>query len=76
MKRSQKNAKSRNRNIVNCPVKIGNEYTVDITDITPTGFGIAHIKGFLVLVKDTKLGKSKTIVITNTDSLNADAKLV
>ncbi|MDG6223175.1 MAG: TRAM domain-containing protein [Candidatus Bathyarchaeota archaeon] len=76
MKRSQKNAKSRNRNTVRCPVQIGDEYNVDITDTTPTGFGIARIQGFLVLINHASLGKNKTIVITKTDSLNAEAELV
>lgn len=76
MKKSQKNAKRRGRNAVRCPVQIGNEYDVEIIDTTPNGVGIARIKGFIVLVNDAKLGENKTVVITKTDSLNAEAEPV
>jgi len=76
MKRSQKNAKSRGRNFRKCPVEVGNEYEVDIIDTTPNGVGIARVKGFLILVGNTKLGDHKTVVITNTDSLSAEAEIV
>ena len=76
MKRSQKNAKSRGRNLSKCPVAVGTEYDVDITDTTPNGVGIARIKGFLVLVGNTKLGDHKTVVITKADSLSAEAEIV
>ena len=59
-----------------CPVEVGNEYEVDIIDTTPNGVGIARVKGFLILVGNTKLGDHKTVVITNTDSLSAEAEIV
>ncbi|MCW4035154.1 MAG: TRAM domain-containing protein [Candidatus Bathyarchaeota archaeon] len=76
MKKSQKNAKSRGRNQVRCPLQVGDQYEVDITDATPNGVGITKIKGFMTLVPNTKVGDHKTIIITKTEHLNAEAKTV
>ena len=77
MKRSQRNAKNRRgRYNRKCPVEIGTEYEVDIIDTTPNGAGIARIKGFLILINDTKLGDHLKVTITNTDSLSAEAEIV
>jgi predicted RNA-binding protein with TRAM domain len=77
MKRSQKNAKSRRgRYVKKCPIEIGQEYEVDITETTPNGTGIARIKGFLVLIADTKLGDHIKVKITNTELLSAEAEIV
>ena len=77
MKRSQRNAKNRRgRYVKKCPVEIGNEYEVDITETTPKGAGIARIKGFLILVDDTKLGDHVKVKITKTDRMNAEAEIV
>jgi len=76
MKRSQKNAKKRGRYVKKCPVEVGNEYEVDITETAPNGVGIARIKGFLVLVDDTKPGDHIKVTITKTEPLNAEAEIV
>ena len=76
MKRNQKNAKKRCRNVRKCPVEIGNEYEVDIFETTPHGVGIARIKGFLVLINNTNLGDHVRVTITKTDPLNAEAEIV
>ena len=77
MKKSQRNAKNRrNRNTTKCPVEIGNDYEVDITETAPNGAGIARIKGFLVLVNDTKPGDHLKVTITKTEPLNAEAEIV
>ena len=77
MKRSQRNAKNRRgRYVKKCPVEIGNEYEVDITETTPNGAGIARIKGFLILIDDTKLGDHVKVMITKTDPLSAEAEIV
>ena len=77
MKRSQRNAKNRRgRYVKKCPVEIGNEYEVDITETTPNGAGIARIKGFLILIADTKLGDHINVMITKTDPLSAEAEIV
>ena len=76
MKRNQKDAKRRGRYVKKCPVEIGNEYEVDITETAPNGAGIARIKNFLVLVDDTKPGDHIRVTITKTEPLNAEAKIV
>lgn len=38
------------------PVKIGNEYTVDITDTGRSGDGVTRIGGLVIFVKKEKLG--------------------
>ena len=77
MKRSPRNAKNRSgRRVKKRSVEIGNEYEVDITEITPNGAGIARIKGFMILVDDTKPGDHVKVKITKTDRMNAEAKIV
>ena len=76
MKKSQRNAKNRRGYVTKCPVEIGIEYEVDITETTPNGAGIARIKGFLVLIADTKPGDHLTVMITKTDQLSAEAEIV
>ena len=77
MKKSQRNAKNRRgRYVRKCPVEIGDEYEVDITEITPNGAGIARIKGFLIVVNDTKPGDHIKVKITKTGSIDAEAEVV
>jgi predicted RNA-binding protein with TRAM domain len=77
LKKNQRIAKNRRGKYTQkCPVEIGNEYEVDITDVTPNGSGITRIKGFLVLINDTKQGDHIKVVITKTDSMNAEAEIV
>jgi len=77
MKRKKKKTKKRRgRFVKKCPVEIGNEYEVDITEITPNGVGISRIKGFLVLINDTKPGDHVKVKITKTDPMNAEAEIV
>ena len=77
MKNSQRNAKNRrNRYQKRCPFEIGNEYEVNITETTPNGSGIARIKSYLILVDNTKPGDHKTVMITKTGPLSAEAKIV
>jgi predicted RNA-binding protein with TRAM domain len=77
MKRSQRNAKNRRGSYVKkCPVEIGNEYEVDIIETTPNGAGIARIKGFLILIGNTKLGDHIKVMITNIGPLSAEAEIV
>lgn len=77
MKRSQRNAKKmRNRYARKCPIEVGNEYEVDILDITPMGIGMGRIKGFLILIDDTKPGDHVKVIITKTEPLSAEAEII
>ena len=59
-----------------CPVELGKEYEVDITEKSPQGEGIARIQGFVVLVANAKLGDHLKIKITRTGSMTANAEIV
>ena len=77
MKKSQRNAKNRRKRFARkCPVEVGKEYEVDITDITPRGTGMSKIKGFLVLIEDAKPGDHVKVIITKTESLSAEAEII
>ena len=77
MKRNKRAAKNRrNINARKCPVEVGNEYEVDITGMTPMGTGMGRIKGFLILIEDTKLGDHVNVIITKTEFLNAEAEII
>ena len=76
MKRNQKMSKRKNKYSKKCPVQIGNEYKVDVTEKTPNGSGIARLQGFPILVNHAKIGKNKNITITKIENLSAEAELV
>lgn len=46
------------------PVKVGEEYDVEIKEMGSKGDGIARIKNFVVFVKDSKKGEKLKIKIT------------
>ena len=74
-KRAPRNAKNRGRGVA-YPMDIGEEFEVDIFDVTPTGEGVAKIKNFPVFIKNAKLHEHVKIRITNLVSGSADAELV
>ncbi len=55
---------------------IGEEFEVDIFDITPKGEGVAKIKGFPIFIKNAKLNDHVKVKITNLISGYADAEIV
>jgi predicted RNA-binding protein with TRAM domain len=59
-----------------CPVEVGNEYEVDITETSPQGEGIARIQGFVVLVADAKPGDHVKIRVTRSGGMTAKAEIV
>jgi len=77
MKKSQRYAKKRRKFFdKKCPVEIGDEYKVNITEITPNGVGIGRVKGFLILVNNTKPGDHIKVKITQTFPMDAEAEIV
>jgi predicted RNA-binding protein with TRAM domain len=59
------------------PVETGKEYTVDITDTGRGGDGIARIQGFVIFVKDSKVGdKNIKIKINSVGSRFVNAIVV
>jgi predicted RNA-binding protein with TRAM domain len=74
-KRAPRNAKNKRRRD-ECPVALGNEYEVQIDQMSPNGEGIGKIKGFSVFVPNVVEGETVTVKITRLDSVSADAQVI
>ena len=59
-----------------CPVEIGKEYEVDITETSRQGDGIARIQGFVIFVANAKPRDHVKIKITKIGSSSANAEIV
>jgi len=59
-----------------CPVEMGKEYEVDITETSPQGEGIARILGFVIFVSNAKPGDHVRIKITKIGDVTAKAEIV
>jgi predicted RNA-binding protein with TRAM domain len=57
-------------------MEIGEEFDVEVIDISPNGEGVAKIKGFPVFIKNAKINEHVKIRITNLISGCGDAELV
>ena len=75
-KRAPRNAKNKHGKGIDYPIKIGEEYEVDIVDVTPNGGGIARIKGFPIFISNAKRNEHLKIRITNLISGCADAQII
>jgi len=75
-KRAPRNAKNKHGKGINYPVKIGEEYEVDIVDMNPNGEGIARIKGLPIFISNAKPNEHLKIRITNLISGCADAQII
>jgi predicted RNA-binding protein with TRAM domain len=58
------------------PVESGKEYDVKITEISRRGDGIARIQGFVIFVKDGKVGQDAKVKITQVGNRFATAELI
>ncbi len=58
------------------PVKIDQEYEVDVKEMSQRGDGIARIEGFVVFVPKTKVGDHVRIRVTRISSKFAEAVLI
>ena len=58
------------------PVEISKEYDVQITEISRKGDGIARIQGFVIFVKDGKVGQNAKIRVTQIGPRFATAEVV
>jgi predicted RNA-binding protein with TRAM domain len=59
-----------------CPVEVGKEYEVDVTEMSRQEEGIAKIQGFVIFVADAKLGDHVKIKITRIGGMSANAEIV
>jgi predicted RNA-binding protein with TRAM domain len=50
------------------PVETGKEYEVDVTEISRQGDGIARVQGFVVFVKNAKVGQKVRVRVTQVGS--------
>ena len=66
----------RNDNFGPKPVETGKEYEVQITEISRKGEGIARIQGFVIFVKDGKVGQNAKIRIIQVGNRFATAEIV
>jgi len=57
-------------------MRIGEEFEVDIVDMSPNGEGVAKIKGFPIFIKNAKINDHVRISITNLISGCAEAEIV
>jgi predicted RNA-binding protein with TRAM domain len=58
------------------PVEAGKEYDVQITEISRKGDGIARIQGFVIFVKEGKVGQNAKIRVSQIGPRFATAELV
>ena len=59
-----------------CPVEMGKEYEVDITEMSRQEEGIARIQGFVIFVPNAKPGDHVKIRITRVGRRAANAETV
>ena len=57
------------------PVETGKEYDLQITETSRQGDGIAKVQGFVIFVKNAKVGQSVKIKITNVGARFATAEV-
>jgi predicted RNA-binding protein with TRAM domain len=58
------------------PVEVGKEYDVDVTEISRQGDGIARVQGFIIFVKNGKIGQKVKIQVNQVGSRFAIASIV
>jgi predicted RNA-binding protein with TRAM domain len=58
------------------PVETGKEYDVQITEISRKGDGIARVQGFVIFVKEGKVGQNAKIRISQIGPRFATAEII
>ena len=59
-----------------CPVELGEELEVEVTELSPKGEGIAKSQGFVIYVADTKPGDRVKIHVTRIAEKAANATII
>src|SRR5208283_526984 len=75
-KRAPRNAKNKRGRGIDYPFEIGDEYEVEVEDITPRGDGIAKIKGFPVFICNAKPKEHLKIKITEIGRGCAETEII
>jgi predicted RNA-binding protein with TRAM domain len=73
---SYKGRRGHGKGFKRCPVEMGKEYEVDITEMSQRGEGIAKIQGFVIFVANAKPGDQLRIRITKIGGMAANAEIV
>ena len=68
--------RSHGKGFKRCPVELGEELEVEITELSPKGEGIAKNQGFVIYVADAKLGDHVKIKITRVTDKAANAQVI
>ncbi len=55
---------------------VGNEYEIEIAQMTPKGEGWAIVKGFSIFVPNVKVGDKVKVKVLTLDSVSADAQVI
>ena len=58
------------------PISVGEEYIVTIEEMSKSNTGVAKIKGFVVLVKNSNPGEKVKIRIKQVDRIHAVAEVI
>jgi len=58
------------------PVEVGKEYDVEVTEVSRQGDGIARVQGFVVFVKNGKVGQKVKVKIDQVGNRFATATVV
>ena len=58
------------------PVEVGKEYELDVTEISRKGDGIARVQGFVIFVKNGKVGQKVKVRVTELGSRFGTATVV
>jgi predicted RNA-binding protein with TRAM domain len=64
-----------NRGFAPKPVQVGKEYDVDLTEISRQGDCIARVQGFIIFVKNGKIGHKVKIQVNQVGSRFAIASI-
>ena len=59
-----------------CPVELGKDYDVEITEVSRRGEGIARVRGFVIFVPNTRPGDKVKVRITRVGPRCANATVV
>ena len=65
-----------NRGFAPKPVQVGKEYDVDMTEISKQGDGITRVQGFVIFVKNGKVGEKVNFRVNQVGSRFAIASIV
>lgn len=65
-----------NRDFAPKPVEVGKEYDVDVTEVSRQGDGIARVQGFVIFVKNGKVGQKVKIRVNQVGNRFATATVV